>query len=73
MNQRTKLKVGRPSKSIKEKLIDNLYDEEPMSQISLRLSSKLHAKLKIYATNKGMSIKSLMTKTIEEMVNIKND
>lgn len=68
MKERTKLRVGKPSKSITEKLENYLKDEEPMSQISLRLSADLHSKLKIYTASKRISIKDALINKIKEMV-----
>lgn len=68
MKERTKLRAGKPTKSMEEKLEDYLKNEESMSQISLRLSSDLHSKLKIYAASKRISIKDALINKIKEMV-----
>ena len=69
MNRRTKLKIGRPSKPLSEKLTDELHDEDPMTQITTRLPVSLHSKLKIYAANKRTSIMDCVLKQIEKMLN----
>lgn len=68
MKQRTKLRVGKPSKSMEEKLEDYLKNEEPMTQLTTRLPVNLHAKLKIYAANKRMSIMKCVVQQIQKMV-----
>lgn len=66
-------KVGRPPKSDKEKLIEELYEEEPMTQITARMPVSLHAKLKIYVANNRISIKEFLLQRIKEAIGNEED
>jgi hypothetical protein len=67
MKERTVLKVGRPSKSNKEKLIEFLKDDEEFKQVSLRLPIELHEKLKIYSAKTRKPIIGILIEQIEKI------
>lgn len=73
MKERIGLKVGRPSKSNKEKLIDFLKNGEKFKQVSLRLPIELHEKLKIYSAKNRKPIIGILIEHIEKITADENN
>ena len=55
------LTAGRPSKRAKTRFLAKLADDQEFKRVNFDLSIALHAKLKIYATKQGKSIKEVLT------------
>ena len=63
----TTLSAGRPSArtdKAKAAMLASLADDASMKRVNFELSAEQHAKLKIYATRQGKSIKVVLTEYV---------
>lgn len=62
------LTAGRPSaRSNKAATLASLADQPTMKRVNFELTAANHAKLKIYATRQGKSIKELLTEYVAKL------
>jgi hypothetical protein len=62
------LTAGRPSaRSDKAATLASLADMPTMKRVNFELTAQDHAKLKIYATRQGKSIKELLTEYVTQL------
>jgi hypothetical protein len=62
------LTAGRPSaRSTKATTLASLADTPTMKRVNFELTAQDHAKLKIYATRQGKSIKDLLTEYVAQL------
>lgn len=61
------LSAGRPSARNKSATLASLSDDAVMKRVNVQVPADQHAKLKIYATRQGKSIKDLLMEYIESL------
>ena len=65
------LSAGRPSVRASEKrkaaTLASLSDEQPKKRVNFELPADQHAKLKIYATRQGKTVKALLTEYVAQL------
>lgn len=66
------LKVGRPPKN-KEERQEELLKSKVYAQISLRMPSDLHEKIKIYSARNKISITKIILNYLEKIVSINKE
>lgn len=63
------LTAGRPSaRANKSALLESLNDKQSMKRVNFDLSAEQHAKLKVYAAQRGVSIKEVLTQYVESLI-----
>jgi hypothetical protein len=64
-----KLSAGRPSSRAKQQTLGSLADRSEFARVNFDLDRDLHKKLKIYATQRGKTVKEVLTEFVVSLPN----
>lgn len=61
------LSAGRPSSSTPQKTLGSLADRSEFARVNFDLDRELHKRLKIYATQRGKTLKEVLTEYVASL------
>lgn len=71
MTKRKYLRPGRPPKNKEEKM-EELLKNKVYTQVSVRIPSNLHEKIRIYSIKNKVSVNKIILELLEKIVSKKN-